>query len=534
MNMKNKLINTLLIVGTASITACSTNSTKMRSSAYDKSSSNMITPSKAKKEVSYVVSREAVVQVPQNRNKFQATVENKFKMTDANPVSTFSVDVDTASYSFLRSSINQNRMPAPNTVRVEELINYFPYNYAKPTNSKQPFKVTTSVIPTPWNKKTKLLHIGIKGLAKAKKSNANLVFLIDTSGSMSAANKLPLLVNSFKLLLSTLKSSDTISIVAYAGSAGVVLKPTKVRNKKQIMQALDNLRAGGSTAGGQGIDLAYKLAQKNYKRNAVNRVFLATDGDFNVGVSSAEELKKLIVKKRKSGIYLSVLGFGMGNYNDYAMQQLAQNGNGNAAYIDSLSEARKVLVEEASSTLFPIAKDVKIQMEFNPNVVSQYRLIGYETRSLKREDFNNDKIDAGDIGAGHTVTAIYELTFGDDVNSSVDPLRYKKTNNGSMVDEYGFLKIRYKLPSKTKSKLIKAPVRISDTYRSLNNVPLDTKFATAVAGFGQILRNSKHIKKFNYSDVIKLAVDAKGRDEYGYRAEFINLVRLAKTIKSLK
>ncbi|MEB8434032.1 VWA domain-containing protein [Cocleimonas sp. KMM 6892] len=489
---------------------------------------------------------------PVGNDKFEPIKTNSLKLTKYNPVSTFSIDVDTASYSFMRSSLNQGRLPQKDAVRVEELINYFPYDYEQPKDATLPFKVSTTVTPTPWNENTKLLHIGIKGydLPKQENPKSNLVFLLDTSGSMNQENKLPLLINSFKLLLSTLQDDDTVSIVAYAGSAGQVLEPTKVKEKAKIILALERLRAGGSTAGGQGIRLAYQLAEANYDKDAVNRVLLATDGDFNVGIRDKEELKGFVERKRKSGVYLSVLGFGKGNYNDALMQKLAQNGNGNAAYIDSLSEARKVLVEEASSTLFTIAKDVKIQMEFNPKTVAEYRLIGYETRALKREDFNNDKVDAGDIGSGHTVTAIYEITPVDSENKAIDPLRYgqdiateiKATEKKTAEDkqetkvkqsEYGFLKIRYKLPDENTSKLIQTPIHIADAVENINSASIETKFATAVAAFGQLLRDGKYTKSFSYDDVIELAQNAKGKDPYGYRAEFITLVRLAKTAQAL-
>ena len=350
----------------------------------------------------------------QGRDKFNEITPNPIKVATQDPVSTFSIDVDTASYSFMRASLNRGVLPQRDSVRVEEMINYFPYDYSPPADKSEPFVTHVSVVPTPWNTETKLLHIGIKGyeLPQIERPHSNLVFLLDTSGSMNAPNKLPLLVNSFKLLLQSLEAEDTVSIVTYAGSAGTVLPPTKVKERAKILASLDRLRSGGSTAGAEGIRQAYQLAEQNYEKSGVNRVILATDGDFNVGITNQEELKSFVERKRKTGISLSVLGFGQGNYNDALMQTLAQNGNGNAAYIDSLSEARKVLVEEASSTLFTIAKDVKIQIEFNPATVAEYRLIGYETRLLNREDFNNDKIDAGEIGAGHSVTAIYENDAG--------------------------------------------------------------------------------------------------------------------------
>ncbi len=475
----------------------------------------------------------------QGRDKFEKIITNPLKQTAKEPVSTFSVDVDTASYSFMRASINRGVLPPKDSVRVEEMINYFPYDYQGPDSKEVPFKANVTIMPTPWNTSTRLLHIGIKGydLAKQEKPRSNLVFLLDTSGSMNAPNKLPLLKNSFKLLLSTLGPDDTVSIVAYAGSAGTVLEPTKAADKNKIFAALDRLRAGGSTAGGQGIRLAYQLAEANFDKKGINRVILATDGDFNVGIRDQRQLKGFIERKRESGVFLSILGFGMGNYNDALMQTLAQNGNGNASYIDNLSEARKVLVQEASSTLFTIAKDVKIQMEFNPQTVSAYRLIGYETRKLNREDFNNDKVDAGEIGAGHTVTAIYEITPTGADGGLVDPLRYQTSKLKKIpiqASEYGFLKLRYKLPNEEKSKLIETPIRISDQRQSIEQAPQDTRFATAVAAYGQLLRGGKYTGSYSYDDVIKLALSAKGNDPYGYRAQFINLVRLAGTAAKMQ
>ncbi len=475
----------------------------------------------------------------QGRDKFTDIKPNPVKVTKEDPVSTFSVDVDTASYSFVRSSLNRSVLPQKDAVRVEEMVNYFDYDYQAPTNRTEPFKANVSVMPTPWNAETKLLRIGIKGfeLPKVDAPQANLVFLIDTSGSMNAPDKLPLLRNSFKLLLSSLKPDDTVSIVTYAGSAGTVLEPTKAGDKAKILSALDRLSSGGSTAGAEGIRQAYQLAGRNQEEGGVNRVILATDGDFNVGITDVEELKSFVERKRKSGVTLSVLGFGHGNYNDELMQTLAQNGNGNAAYIDTLSEARKVLVEEAGSTLFTIAKDVKLQLEFNPAMVSEYRLIGYETRLLNREDFNNDKIDAGDLGAGHSVTALYEMTLAGSSGRLVDDLRYQDEDTALTNDstgEYAFMKIRYKLPDSDTSTLISTPVTLSDEVNSVSAAPKDARFASAVAGFGQILRGGRYTGDYSHDDVIALAQSAKGVDRFGYRAEFINLVRLAKSAAALE
>jgi len=476
----------------------------------------------------------------EGRDKFKDITPNPLKVALEQPVSTFSVDVDTASYSFMRSSLNNNALPQKDSIRIEELINYFPYHYQAPEDKAEPFKASVSVFPTPWNAKTKLMHIGIKGfeMQKKEKPHANLVFLLDTSGSMNEPNKLPLLQNSLKLLLTSMNPDDTIAIVTYAGSAGTVLEPTAAKEKSKILSALDNLYAGGSTAGAEGIRQAYQLAEDNFDKKGINRVILATDGDFNVGITDTEELKSFIERKRDSGVFLSVLGFGRGNYNDELMQVLAQNGNGNASYIDNLNEARKVLVEEAGSTLFPIAKDVKIQVEFNPERIAEYRLIGYETRILNREDFNNDKVDAGDIGAGHTVTAIYEVTPTDSDAKMIDDLRYgakeKAPKTKAKSGEYAFVKIRYKLPNEDKSKLITTPVDGKLETAKLDNVPVDARFATSVAAFGQILRGDSYTGHYSYDDVIALAEAAKGKDSFCYRSEFINLVRLAKTASALQ
>lgn len=479
------------------------------------------------------VAPEPVFVLPSNGDLFPVADTNPVKRVTEDPLSTISVDVDTASYAFMRAAINAGSLPPQAGVRVEEMINYFDYNYANPVDVSEPFSTTLSIMPTPWNSGTKLLSIGIQGydLPAVEMPGANLVFLIDTSGSMNEPNKLPLLRNSFKLLLSTLKPEDTVSIVTYAGSAGTVLEPTQVSDEQSILQALDRLQAGGSTAGEAGIQQAYQLAESQMIDGGVNRVILATDGDFNVGISDPDRLKDYIERKRDGGVTLSVLGFGRGNYNDALMQALAQNGNGNAAYIDTLSEARKVLVEEAGSTLFTIAKDVKLQLEFNPAVVSEYRLIGYETRVLAREDFNNDKVDAGDIGAGHTVTALYEVTPVGSSSQLVDDLRYSSEAEpaaASNMNEYGFLKIRYKLPDEDTSQLITAPITSAVEFDRVEDAPESARFATSVAAFGQLLQDGRYLGSYGFDDVIALASGARGDDEFGYRSEFINLVRLAK------
>jgi Ca-activated chloride channel family protein len=471
------------------------------------------------------------------RDKFEKIETNPVKLVSEEAVSTFSIDVDTASYAFVRRALNGGMLPQKNAVRIEEMINYFDYDYELPGDKSRPFRPTVAVYPTPWNPDTKLLHIGITGhdIVPEKKPASNLVFLLDVSGSMDSPDKLPLLKNSFAMLVDSLGPEDTVAIVVYAGAAGTVLEPTKVKEKGKILAALDRLSAGGSTAGGEGIRQAYALAEANYNKDGVNRVILATDGDFNVGITNHEELKGFVERKRKTGVYLSVLGFGRGNYNDALMQALAQNGNGNAAYIDTLSEARKVLVEEASSTLFTIANDVKIQVEFNPATVAEYRLIGYETRMLKREDFNNDKVDAGDIGSGHSVTAIYEITPPDSRARLVDDLRYGKSGSGKKSGkggEYAFLKIRYKLPGSDKSTLITTPIGRKNEHAGIKKAPAEARFAASVAAFGQLLRGGRYTKDFSYDDVISLAEPVRGKDTFGYRSEFLNLVRLAKSARA--
>lgn len=475
----------------------------------------------------------------QGRDRFSNVPDNPVKRVADDPVSTFSADVDTASYAFVRGSLNRGVLPPKDAVRIEEMVNYFDYDYPVPADRSQPFKADVSIMPTPWNAETRLMRIGIKGyeIERAEAPKANLVFLIDTSGSMNAPDKLPLLRQAFRMLVSNLRPDDVVSIVTYAGSAGTVLEPTKVSETGKIFAALDNLSAGGSTAGGEGIRQAYQHAGEHIDKTGINRVILATDGDFNVGISDPEQLKDFVERKRETGVTLSVLGFGRGNYNDLLMQELAQNGNGNASYIDTLSEARKVLVDEASSTLFPIAKDVKFQVEFNPAEVSEYRLIGYETRTLQREDFNNDKVDAGDIGAGHTVTALYEFRPASASGALIEPLRYQteaKSDAGDTTDEIAFLKIRYKLPDEDVSKLITTPIGKDAVKAEISEASNDTRFAAAVAGFGEILKGGKYTGTYSLDDVLALAASARGNDPYNYRGSFLELVRLAKSAGAME
>lgn len=469
----------------------------------------------------------------ENRDRFAEFKTNPVRAAATDPVSTFSIDVDTASYSFVRRSLKEGVLPQPDTVRVEEMVNYFPYDWPGPADAATPFNPTVTVMPTPWNQHTRLMHVAIKGfdVQPAARPRANLVFLIDVSGSMNEPDKLPLLQSAFRLLVTKLNPQDTVSIVTYAGDAGTVLEPTKVSERAKILSAIDDLRPGGSTAGEAGIREAYRLAEASFVKDGVNRVMLATDGDFNVGQSDDDDLKRIVEEKRKSGVFLSVFGFGRGNLNDRMMQAIAQNGNGAAAYIDTLAEAEKVLVEDSASTLFPIAKDVKIQVEFNPAAVSEYRLIGYETRALNREDFNNDRVDAGEIGAGHSVTAIYEITPKGSPAETMDPLRYGEASpqNGGVADagEYAFVKIRYKLPDEDVSKLIETPVTRANEVGSFDAAGADQRFSVAVAAFGQKLRETDQTASFGYDRIMQIATAARGTDPYGYRAEFLSLVRLA-------
>ena len=469
------------------------------------------------------------------RDRFEPADPNGVKVTAEAPVSTFSIDADTASYAWVRRSLAQGALPAPDSVRVEELINYFPYAYPLPLTREEPFRPTVAVYPTPWNADTRIVHIGIKGydVVPAERPAANLVFLVDVSGSMDAPDKLPLVKASLKMLAGRLAERDRVAIVTYAGDAGVALQPTPGSDLVTITAAIDRLGAGGSTAGAAGIETAYALARANFVSDGVNRVVLATDGDFNVGTSDDDGLTRLIETERKSGVFLSVLGFGQGNYNDALMQRLAQNGNGTAAYIDQLDEAQKVLVDEATSTLFPVAKDVKIQVEFNPAAVAEYRLIGYETRMLARTDFNDDTVDAGEVGSGATVTALYEIVPVGSPARLADDLRYgsRPAPAAASADaEYGFLKIRYKLPDEDTSRLIEQPIDRSLETDALTSLSDDVRFAAAVAAFGQKLKGTRFTDAMSWDAVIALAEGARGADPWGYRNGFVRLARLAKSL----
>lgn len=465
---------------------------------------------------------------------YDHVAENDFIAVADDPRSTFSIDVDTASYSNIRRYLEGGSMPPPEAVRVEEMINYFSYNYESPIGTG-PFSINTEVSGTPWNEDSLLVSVGLQGqrIDMSEVGARNLVFLLDVSGSMNDADKLPLLKQGLGMLVNNLRDNDRVSIVVYAGASGVVLQPTMGNDKPRIMEALQRLQAGGSTNGGDGIKLAYKMASKNFEKDGINRVILATDGDFNVGVTNRTELVELIEDKRKSGVFLSVLGFGTGNMQDSTMEMLADKGNGNYAYIDNKAEARKVLVEEAGGTLVTIAKDVKIQVEFNPAEVENYRLIGYENRKLAHADFNDDTKDAGEIGAGHSVTALYEVTpKGSTAKSTTDKLKYQDKSELSAAAKSGELltvKVRYKKPNGSKSKLISLPVSGDD--RGIRNTTKDYRFAAAVAQFGMILRHSKYKGSASYDEVLKLAGESLGSDRHGHRKAFLALVKKAKSIQ---
>ena len=470
-----------------------------------------------------------------NREAYDHFDENPFRSVLDHPLSTFSIDVDTASYANIRRILNSGRLPPKAAVRIEEMVNYFDYEYGGPeVDDEHPFAAHVNIVGCPWNDAHRLMRVALKGrtMQTDQRPAGNLVFLLDVSGSMNPANKLPLVRQAMKMLVQNLGENDRVAIVVYAGASGLALPSTACDDKQTIVDSLSRLKAGGSTHGASGIRLAYKVARENFITGGVNRVILCTDGDFNVGVTDQGELVKLIQEKAQSGVFLTVLGFGMGNYQDSRLEKLADKGNGNYGYVDTIQEARKMLVEQLSGTLVTIAKDVKIQIEFNPSRVSAYRLIGYENRILAKEDFNDDKKDAGEIGAGHTVTALYELVpAGQDApTSTVDPLKYQKvavatTDANEISNETLTLKLRYKQPDGDTSTLMTMAVR--DETASFAKAPQDMKFAAAVAGLGMLLRGSEHTGSFTYDNVIALASSTKGVDRHGYRAEFINLATVA-------
>lgn len=480
---------------------------------------------KQKKTVVYNIYEES-------RETYKVIDESGFKSTAKDPVTTFSADVDKASYSNVRRMLNYGQKPHKDAVRIEELINYFDYDYAPPAEGgKTPLKATTTLSSCPWNPDNYLLRIGLqaKKIDFTKAPPSNMVFLIDTSGSMDEPNKMPLLKASFKLLLDNLRPEDRIAIVVYASQTGIALPSTPAKEKEKISKVIDDLVASGSTAGGAGLQTAYEVAEKNFLPKGNNRIILATDGDFNVGISSRDELQRLVEEKRNNGIYISVLGYGMGNYRDDMAETIANKGNGNYAYIDNFTEAKKVLVNEFGGTLYTVAKDVKLQLEFNPQYVKEYRLVGYENRALANEDFEDDKKDAGEIGAGHTVTALYELIPAK--GATTDGLRYQKQVKEGFANELAFLKIRYKDPVVKDAKSVEESTPIPFSLTDLTQTDDDYRFAAAVAEWGMLLRNSKYKAKSSYKQVIDLAKNAIGKDEEGYRKEFIRLVELSEKIK---
>jgi Ca-activated chloride channel family protein len=471
-----------------------------------------------------------------NREQYDRIVENDFQLVQAKPLSTFSIDVDSASYSNTRRFINNGQLPPKDAVRIEEFINYFTYDYPNPQGDR-PFSMVTEISEAPWNRAHKLVHIGLQGkrLDTENLPSSNLVFLLDVSGSMNSPNKLPLLKSAFQLLLDELGEGDRVAIVVYAGAAGVALPSTPATEQETILEALNTLSASGTTAGGEGIKRAYKVARENFIESGNNRVILATDGDFNVGVSSDAALVRLIEQKRKQGIFLTVLGFGTGNLQDAKMEKLADKGNGNYAYIDSILEAKKVLVKEIGATLLTIAKDVKIQVEFNPAKVAAYRLIGYENRQLQAQDFSDDTKDAGELGAGHSVTALYEvIPVGANTNMelpSVDELEYQQTEIDASAYETNELmqvKLRYKQPDASESQLMVQPV--VDAGVRLDTTSENFRFSAAVAGFGMLLRDSKYKGDMTFEKVLELAQESQGEDANGYRAEFLQLVESSRLL----
>ena len=489
---------------------------------FDMAASPMIVPMPSREEL--------------DRENYHHYDDNPLKRVAEQPVSTFSIDVDTGAYANVRRMLMEGRLPPHDAVRAEELINYFSYQDPAPQAGADPFRVNLQFGPNPWNENTRLLRIAIKArqVETENLKPANLVFLVDVSGSMHAANKLPLLKRSLQMLSRELDKHDSVSIVVYAGASGVVLEPTPGDQAAKIEQALEQLQAGGSTNGGAGIRLAYAKAREAFIEDGINRVILATDGDFNVGTVNHETLLDLVKQQRDAGIELTTLGFGGGNYNDHLVEQLSNKGNGNYAYIDSLLEARKVLVEQMGGTLQTVARDVKIQVEFNPALVSEYRLVGYENRLLRREDFNNDKVDAGEVGAGHSVVALYEVALKGEGGERIDPLRYAAPaadSDGSRGDEVAFVKLRYKQPDADSSRLLSYPVRLADAGSSLEQMADDYRFAAAVAAFAQRLRGGSYLEGFDYEQILDLARDSRGEDPHGYRSDFLRVAGLAQSLQ---
>jgi len=470
---------------------------------------------------------------PQETSRFPDASPGGFEVVAEKPVSTFSIDIDTASYAVARRFLRENRLPPQAAVRVEEMVNYFPYAYPAPRAGEEPFRASVTVVPTPWNADTRIVHVGIKAfdIPRQERPRTNIVLLVDVSGSMGPDDRLPLLKQAFSRFVSEMRDDDRIAIVTYSSSTAVALEPTAGRERNRIRRVVEGLAADGGTAGAQALQTAYALAERNFDKEAVNRIVLATDGDFNIGIADPKQLADYVSTKRKTGVYLSILGVGLGNLNDNLMQKLAQAGNGNAAYIDSALEGRRVLGDAVSSTLFPIADDVKVQIEFNPALVAEYRLIGYETRLLKRTDFKDDRVDAGEIGSGHSVTALYEIVPVGSPAIHADPLRYGKPPAATNADEIAHLRLRYKQPGVEVSKLIEWPVGRAVTAW-IAAAP-DVRFSIAVSAFAQKLRRESALGGFSYAAIRGLAQEARGIDPDGYRAEFSRLVKIAETLDPL-
>ena len=533
-NIAFRKVTLTLSIMAVLLAACSKK--EMASSYMAESSANVasvqaVAADSTAKMVAPAPSPTSVYGTEENTEKYQKTETNSVKSVGQEPVSTFSIDVDTGSYTNVRRFLNEGSLSPKDAVRVEEMVNYFDYQYPNPT-SAHPFSVNTETVDSPWQANAKVIRIGIKAkdIDSKQLPPANLVFLVDISGSMGDQNKLPLVKKTLKLLTEQLRAQDQVTLITYADGEKMVIEPTLGSNKSKILAAIDTLQAGGATAGEQAIQMAYKSAQKSFVKNGINRILLATDGDFNVGITDFDTLKNMVAEKRKSGISLSTFGYGSGNYDEQLMEQLADAGDGNYSYIDNEKEAKKVLQRQLSSTLATVAQDVKIQVEFNPATVKEYRLIGYENRVLKNEDFNNDKVDAGDIGAGHTVTALYEIIPVGQKGWLSDSRYANATALGKNAKEYAFVNLRYKQPGQSQSILLSQPIAVGS--KALNQASADTRFALAVAAYGQQLRSPEYNAAMQWNDIIDLAQSAQKQDAFGLRAEFVDLIKKAKKLSS--
>ncbi len=531
-NIAFRKVTLTLSIMAVLLAACSKKemvSSDMAESSANVASVQAVAADSTAKMVSPAPSPISVYGTEENTEKYQKTETNSVKSVGQEPISTFSIDVDMGSYTNVRRFLTEGSLPPKDAVRVEEMVNYFDYQYPNPTTA-HPFSVNTETVDSPWQANAKVIRIGIKAkdIDSKQLPPVNLVFLVDISGSMSDQNKLPLVKKTLKLLTEQLRAQDQVTLITYADGEKMVLEPTLGSNKSKILAAIDTLQAGGATAGEQAIQMAYKSAQKSFVKNGINRILLATDGDFNVGITDFDTLKNMVAEKRKSGISLSTFGYGSGNYDEQLMEQLADAGDGNYSYIDNEKEAKKVLQRQLSSTLATVAQDVKIQVEFNPATVKEYRLIGYENRMLKNEDFNNDKVDAGDIGAGHTVTALYEIIPVGQKGWLSDSRYANQPASEKNASEYAFVNLRYKQPGQSKSILLNQPVKVGS--KALNQASTDTRFALAVAAYGQQLRSPEYNGTMQWSDIIELAQSAQKPDAFGLRAEFIDLIKKAKKL----